>query len=174
MHVSHIRHATRIFALSIGCVGLMACATSGSSSAGAPPSTTGTHTVMGRAFFQGGIMVLLDAHIQDGRAYGSAEYSRVESAGDNTLRVSMEVQCVGLFQDGSTAIVTGPVTRSDGDIMGHIGVGDWWLIHVQEGSAEGDLISASRQEKQRALSTCHSGPDIAATIRAVDGDISIH
>lgn len=153
---------------------LAGCAGSGRSGGPLPPSVSGTHTVMGRAFFPGGIMILMDAHLQDGSSYGTMQYSRVETRGDNTLRVDVEVRCVGLFRGGSEAIVTGPVARVDGDYRGSIGIRDWWLTHVKEGGEEGDLVVSSRYDQDRALTLCQTGPSTAATLRAVDGDLSIH
>jgi hypothetical protein len=153
--------------------GFAACATGGDGRGSASPSTSGTHTVMGRAFFPGGIMVLLDAHLQGGNASGTAEYTQVESGGGTTLRVQMGVECVGVFKDRAQAVVVGPVTRVDGDFEGHVGPTDWWMIQVEEGGSEGDLIRSGRETRQRAFFFCHEGSTQAANLRAVDGDISI-
>jgi len=153
---------------------LSGCATSGPSSTGLPPAISCTHTVMGRAFFPGGVMVLIDAHLRDGIASGTVEYSRVENRRENTFRVDVDVRCVGLFRDGSQAVVAGPVSRVDGDYMGNVGVRAWWVVQVEEGGSEGDRILSQRHDRDRALSLCHNGPTGAATLRAVDGDLSIH
>lgn len=152
---------------------LLGCTTSGHSGPGTPPSTSGTHTVLGRAFFPGGVMVLMDAHLEEGEAYGRVEYSRVRSRGESTFRVEVDVQCVGLFQEGAQAIVAGPVSRVAGDYTGLVGPMDWWMIQVEEGGSEGDRILSQRESKQRALSLCQNGSNQAATLRAVDGDLSI-
>jgi hypothetical protein len=153
---------------------LSGCATSGPSGTGLPPAISGTHTVMGRAFFPGGVMVLIDANSRDGFASGTVEYSQVESRGENTFRVSVDVRCIGLFRDGSQAVVAGPVSRVDGDLMGNVGVRDWWVVQVEEGGSEGDRILSQRHDQDRALTLCHNGPTGAVTLRAVDGDLSIH
>jgi hypothetical protein len=129
---------------------------------------------MGRAFFPGGVMLLIDAHLDDGRAYGNVEYTEVQSRGDNTLRVFADVECVGLFNDLEEAVVTGPITRHFGARATEIEPGDWWVVHVREGAPERDLISTTITRRARALTLCHSGPEGAATLRAVDGDLSIH
>ena len=151
-----------------------ACAAAGSPEIGLPSSVSGTHTVMGRAFFPGGIMVLVDAHLTEGRGHGTMEYSQVLSRGENSLRVQVDVACVGLFQDGTQAVVAGPVSRADGDIHGRFGAGDWWVIQIEEGGPEGDMIRSSRSDQNRALSFCQGGPVGAATLRSLDGDLSIH
>lgn len=150
------------------------CAQGGTGDVGIPPAASGVHTVMGRAFFPGGVMLLLDAHLDDGRAYGTIEYTEVQTRGDNTLRVFADVECVGLFNDVEEAVVTGPISRHFGARATEIEPGDWWVVHVREGAAEGDLISTTITRKDQALNLCHSGPQGAATLRAVDGDLSIH
>lgn len=139
-----------------------------------PPSVAGTHSVLGRAFFPGGIMVLLDAQLREGQASGVFEYSQVRSGGETSLRVSVEVACIGVFQDGGEAVVAGPVTRVDGDYQGRVGVNDWWMVQVEEVEGEGDLIRSARVDRYRALDMCQQGPRQAATLQAVDGDLSIH
>jgi hypothetical protein len=129
---------------------------------------------MGRAFFPGGVMVLVDAHLRDGAASGRVEYSRVESRGDNAFRIEMDVRCVGLFRDGSQAVVAGAVSRIDGDVEGTVGPRDWWVVQVEEGGPEGDRILSQRYDRNSALSICQNGPTGAATLKAVDGDLSIH
>ena len=153
---------------------LSGCASAGRPGGDLPPSISGTHTVMGRAFFAGGVMVLIDAHLREGIATGTLEYTRVESRGDNTFRVNVDVRCVGIFRDGSQAVIAGPVSRADGDLMGTIGVLSWWVVQVEEGGPEGDLIISQRHDRDRALTLCHDGPTVHATRRAVVGDLSIH
>jgi hypothetical protein len=153
---------------------LTACASGGSSGIGVPPANAGTHTVMGRSFFPGGVMVLIDAHLQDGRGYGTVEYSEVQSRGENALRLFVDVECVGLFGEGAEAVVTGPISRSYGDQVTEINAGDWWVVHVMEGGSDGDLLSAFVADRARALSICQVGPEGSANLRAVDGDLSIH
>jgi len=119
-------------------------------------------------------MVLLDAHLLEGRPSGSMEYSQVQSRGEITFRVQVDVACVGVFHEGAQAVVAGPISRADGDYMGRIGVGDWWVVQLEEGGPEGDLILSGRNDRNRALGICQQGPDGAATLRAVDGDLSIH
>ena len=170
-HAKRLTVLLALFGLAFSGIG---CASGGSSAIGLPPSVSGTHTVMGRAFFPGGIMVLVDAHLLEGRPSGTLEYSQVQSRGEISLRVQVNVSCVGIFRDGTRAVVAGPVARADGDYMGRIGVGDWWVLELEEGGPEGDLILSGRDERDRALSVCQQGPDGAATLRAVDGDLSIH
>jgi hypothetical protein len=129
---------------------------------------------MGRAFFPGGVMLLLDAHLDDGEAYGTIEYTQVQSRRDNTLRIFADVECVGIFREGSEAVVVGPITRHFGDQVTEINPGDWWFVHVREGGAEKDLISTAIARRNRALRLCQEGPESAAGLRAVDGNLSIH
>ncbi len=170
-------HAKRLTAL-LALFGLsfsgVTCTSGGLPAKGLPPSVSGTHTVMGRAYFPGGIMVLIDAHLLEGRPSGSMEYSQVQSRGEISLRVQVDVSCVGVFRDGTRAVVAGPVARVDGDYLGRIGVGDWLVIQVEEGGPEGDLILSRRDDRNRALRVCQQGPDGAGTLRALDGDLSIH
>ena len=102
------------------------------------------------------------------------EYTQVQSRGDNTLRIFADVECVGLFDDGAQAVVAGPITRHFGDQVTEILARDWWMIHIQEGGSENDLISTKIGSRDRALTVCQVGPESAANLRAVDGDLSIH
>ncbi len=169
-----IPHTTVRFLVVLVALSLAGCAGGASSDTNIPPATAGVHTVMGRAFFPGGVMMLIDAHLQDGEAYGTMEYTQVQSRGDNTLRIFIDVECVGLFSDGTRAVVAGPITRSFGDQVTEINSGDWWMIQVQEGGSDMDLISTNIASRNRALSVCQVGPENSANLRAVDGDLSIH
>jgi hypothetical protein len=129
---------------------------------------------MGRAMFPGGIMVLVEAHLLEGRSSGKLEYSQVLSRGENTFRLMAQVECVGVFGEGSKAVVAGPITRTDGDFEGRVKPGDWWFVHLEEGGEGGDRISAGRHDRHRALALCQQGPSGSATLEAVEGDLSIH
>jgi hypothetical protein len=169
-----IRHASARLLAVLTLVLAAACASSGTGDTHLPPATVGVHTVMGRAFFPGGVMLLLDAHLENGSAYGSMEYTEVQSRRDNTLRVFADVECLGLFRDNSEAVVAGPISRHFGGQVTEINPGDWWVVHVKEGKPEGDLISTTIARRARALTLCQNGPETAAHLRAVDGDLSIH
>ncbi|MFC1575456.1 hypothetical protein ACFL5A_02260 [Gemmatimonadota bacterium] len=162
------------FFLALPLVAMAGCASMGSGIDTSPPSTRGTHTVMGRGLFTGGIMVLVDAHLTDGRADGAMEYSQVHEGGGGALRVISVVSCVGIFRDGTEAVVAGPVSQVYGDIRNLFDTQDWWVLEIREGGEEGDLIRANRQPRIRALERCHGGPTSIPNLRSVDGDISIH
>ena len=119
-------------------------------------------------------MLLVDAHLEDGRAWGSIEYSRVHEGGGGALRVMAEVSCVGLFRDGTEAVVTGPVSNVYGDPGNRIDVQDWWVLEIRDRGEEGELLRASNQNRQRALDRCISGFQDLPTLQSVDGDITIH
>ncbi len=174
MTLTHFGRLVSTAVLSSLTLAAIGCVSGGSSSIGLPPSVLGTHTVIGRAFYPGGIMVLVDAHLRDGISSGTVEFSQVQSRGEITLRVFSEVDCVGLFKNGTQAVVAGPITRVDGDYEGLIGSRDWWMVQIEEGGSDGDLLFSSRIPRDRGLSFCQEGPAQAATLRAVDGDLSIH
>jgi hypothetical protein len=118
-------------------------------------------------------MVLVDARTHAGRTTGSAEHSRVQTGGESTFRVTVDVECMGVFSDGNVAVVTGPIDEIYGDQRGVTSVRDWWVIQVEEGGEEGDRILSGQETQDRALTLCRRGPTSGATIRSVDGNLSI-
>ena len=138
---------------------------------GAEPE--GTHTVMGRGFFEGGVMILLDARTHEGQTSGTAEHSRVQTGGESTFRVVLDVRCMGVFTEGTVAIVTGPIDEIYGDQLGVASARDWWVIQGEEGGQDGDRILSGQETQDRALTLCQRGPTAGATLKAVDGNLSI-
>jgi hypothetical protein len=155
-------------------IALSACASGGSGPAAVPPSAQGIHTIMGRAFFPGGIMIRVDAHLEDGQASGTLESTEVTGGGESTLRIVAQVECIGLFEDRTTAVITGPITEKYGDRGGRISALDWWILEITDGGQEGDLIWQAPISQVRAMEACNQRPASPRGLRAVDGDISIY
>jgi hypothetical protein len=80
---------------------------------------------------------------------------------------------MGVFTGGNVAVATGPIAEIDGDQRGVTSVRDWWVIQEEEGGQDGDRVLSGKETQGRALTLGRRGPNSGATLRLVDGNLSI-
>ena len=89
----------------------------------------------------------------DGSAAGQMQYSRVDQYYPD-LSVHAKVQCVGIHEDGTIAVVAGPADVQN-DPAGQINPDEWMVVEILEGGVgSGDSVRVRFMPETAARNVC--------------------
>ena len=118
------------------------------------------------------VLLKLDAKVRGGVASGTMTYKRIRPRGMPPLELEAEVRCLGVFANGTQAVVTGPVTKWVNDPKKLVPPKSWLILQIKdEGTA--DQARAGYQPEKIARGKCTKGPDGIFPGKAIAGDITI-
>jgi len=125
--------------------------------------TGGGQAIAGGTYFSITVSAWTTAEGEDA---GQMEYSR------SNLSIHAKIQCVGIHDDGTVAVVAGPAdVQNDPD--GLVGTGAWMVVEILEGGVgSGDRVRVRLMSREDACSVCGT-PSHSFPALIYDGNFNI-